>query len=426
MNRWRSFVFLLIAALSFLMGLATSKALWFTLSYLIGILIITSFVWATSNIRGLKISRVTRARRTQVGQPLEERFLITNSSFLPKLWLEIRDFSTMPMHRASRVVTWVRPKQSYGWRSNTDSRIRGQFQLGPLKIRTSDPFGMFPMQRDISATTQVVVYPYTVDIYSFALPSGILSGGDALRRRTFQTTTNAAGVRDYVPGDSFGRIHWKSTARRGRLIVKEFELDPLADIWIVPDLSKRAHIGRKSIESLFGEQEQVWMLREHREYKLPKSTEEWMVTITASLGRYFLRQDRAVGLLAYGQSHQIIQPDRGERQQNRMLETLAVIRAEGEASVGDLLHTESHLFQRGTTVIVITATTDEKWALAAREITRRGLRVVTVLINPRSFGSGESAEPLHELLQANGLLTYFINYGDDLTTVLSSKGRIAV
>jgi uncharacterized protein (DUF58 family) len=44
-------------------------------------------------------------------------------------------------------------------------------------------------------------------------------------------------VRDYEPGDSFSRIHWRSTARRDRLVVKEFELDPLADIWIVPDMS---------------------------------------------------------------------------------------------------------------------------------------------------------------------------------------------
>jgi hypothetical protein len=56
--------------------------------------------------------------------------------------------------------------------------------------------------------------------------SGLLSGGEALRRRTHYVTTNASGVRDYAPGDSFSRIHWRSTARRNRLIVKEFELDP--------------------------------------------------------------------------------------------------------------------------------------------------------------------------------------------------------
>ena len=74
---------------------------------------------------------------------------------------------------------------------------------------------------------------------------GILPGGDALRRRTHYVTTNASGVRDYAPGDSYSRIHWRSTARRDRLIVKEFELDPLADIWIVPDMSVFGHTSAK-------------------------------------------------------------------------------------------------------------------------------------------------------------------------------------
>src|SRR5690606_41635764 len=59
-----------------------------------------------------------------------------------------------------------------------------------------------------------------------------------------------------------------------------------------------------------------------------------------------LRRDRAVGMLAYGQSNEILQPDRGERQFNRILETLAVLRAEGEVPVQDMLYAETHLFPR--------------------------------------------------------------------------------
>jgi hypothetical protein len=98
------------------------------------------------------------------------------------------------------------------------------------------------MHRELPATTHVVVYPQTFEIHHFALPIGILPGGDALHRRTHHITTNVSGVRDYMPGDSFGRIHWPSTARRDRLIAKEFELDPLADIWIALDMSTWSHI----------------------------------------------------------------------------------------------------------------------------------------------------------------------------------------
>ena len=91
---------------------------------------------------------------------------------------------------------------------------------------------------------RIIVYPPTVPIHRFATPIGTLSGGEAVRRRAHFVTTNAAGVRDYQPGDSFNRIHWRSSARRDRLMVKEFELDPLADVWIFLDLSQGSLVER--------------------------------------------------------------------------------------------------------------------------------------------------------------------------------------
>jgi uncharacterized protein (DUF58 family) len=259
----------------------------------------------------------------------------------------------------------------------------------------------------------------TFDLDQFALPVGILPGGDALRRRTHYTTTNASGVRDYEPGDSFNRIHWRSSARRDRLIVKEFELDPLADIWIVPDMSVYGHVTPRQQAAPAPKPGDIpaWLRLEP--FTLPESTEEYAVTIAASVAQFFLRHDRAVGMLAYGQANEILQPDRGERQFNRILETLSVLRAEGDIPIQDMLHAESHLFPRGTTVIVVTPSTREDWATAARQLSRRGLRVVTILVNPGSFHGPRSADGLYYLLRAGGQVAYMVNNGDNLAHVLS-------
>ena len=426
MRQRRSLVFLLLAIAALRMGFSSGRDLWFTIAYLLGLMLVVSFFWSLINLRSTKISRVTRTRRTQVGQPLEERILVTNTSVIPKLWIEVRDSSTFPDHNLSRVVTGLAPRKRYGWRVNTLSRLRGRYRLGPMLIRTSDPFGLFPMERVVDATTNVVVYPQTVDVFAFNLPSGVLSGGDALRRRAFQVTTNAAGVRDYAPGDSFSRIHWRSTARRNRLIVKEFELDPQTDIWLVPDMSAAAQVGLTRTQAMRSEQDSP---ADPSEIVLPLSTEEYIVTIAASLARHFLRQDRAVGLMANGQSAEFVQPDRGERQTNKLLETLAVLRARGEMDIANTLLTQSNRFQRGTTIIVITATTEPTWAASARELVRRGLRVQTVLVNPAGF-VGEDDEPvsadgLHSLLQLNAVSTLYINAGDNLSEALSGTRKSA-
>jgi len=419
----RSTVVFVLALVALLAGFITGRDLLFTLAYLLLLLLILSALWSWINLNGVHLSRVTRVRRTQVGRPLEERFTVRNTTFLPKLWLEVRDFSTLPYHYSSHVFNNLGANQSYSWRVTTICQQRGRYQLGPIRLRTSDPFGLFPLQRDLTPTSNVVVFPMTFDIHQFALPVGILPGGDALRRRTHYITTNAAGVRDYEPGDSFNRIHWRSTARRDRLVVKEFELDPLADIWVVPDMSVFGHVTpRKQPAPAPPPPGDIPAWLKMREFHLPESTEEYTVTIAASVAQFFLRRDRAVGMLAYGQSNEILQPDRGERQFNRILETLAVLRAEGEVPLQDMLYAETHLFPRGTTVIVVTPFAREEWSLAARQLTRRGLRVVTILVNPASFYGSRSAEPLFHLLQAAGQVAYLVNNGDDLTTSLS-RGR---
>ena len=422
MRHRRTTVFILALAALF-SGLMTGSTLLFNLTYMLGLLLIISFAWAWINLNWVRLSRNTRTRRTQVGRPLEERFTVQNTSVVPKLWLEVHDFTTLPGHYSSHVINNLGGNNSYTWRVNTICQERGRYQLGPIRLRTSDPFGLFPMARDFSATTNVVIYPLTFDIHQFALPIGILPGGDALRRRTHYVTTNAAGVRDYAPGDSFSRIHWPSTARRDRLIVKEFELDPLADIWIVPDMAIFSHIApkRDAVKKL--NDLPPWMQLD--EFELPETTEEYTVAIAASLAQYFLRRDRAVGMVAYGQSNEVVQPDRGERQLNRILETLAVLRAEGQVPVEDALQAEAYLFPRGTTVIVVTPNTQQAWVTAVRQIARRGLRVVTVLVNPESFGGRYSSEPLIPALQAAGMGTYLVNCGDNLTAVLSQNGKQA-
>jgi uncharacterized protein (DUF58 family) len=423
MLRHRRTGVIILAILALLGGLVTGRDLFFNITYLLGLLILLSFGWAWSNINWVYISRTTRTRRTQVGRPLEERFSVRNTSVLPKLWIEVRDYSTLPHHYASKVVNALGSRSAITWRANTICRRSGRYQLGPIELNSSDPFGLFPMTRYLTPTTNVVIYPMTVDIQQFALPVGVLPGGDALRRRTHYVTTNASGVRDYAPGDSFSRIHWRSSARRDRLIVKEFELDPLADIWIVPDMAEFAHVsseGEQSTADLEPGEIPVWMrAAKDEQYILPDMTEEYTVTIAASLAQYFLRRDRSVGMMAYGQSREIVQPDRGERQISRLLETLAVLRAEGQVAIQDALNAEMHLFPRGTTLIVVTPTTNEAWLAAARQLTRRGLRVVAVMVDPASFGGRRSAASIASLLQASNIVTYTVNCGDNLEVALS-------
>lgn len=414
MHRLRMVVFL--GLFSIASGLITGRSLFFHLAYLFAAWILLTFLWAWTGISWVHLRRQTRARRAQVGRSMEERFAVRNSSSFPKLWLEVRDESNLPGHTASQVVNALPAHQERAWTVRTICRQRGRFTLGPITLFSGDPFGLFQMRRSLQPTSSIVVYPATVDLSAFPLPTGLLPGGDALRRRTHYITTNAASVRDYVPGDSFNRIHWRSTARRDRLIVKEFELDPLSDVWILLDMDKNVHSELPHEEEPDQDGAPFWA--RPRQFELAPSSEEYGVTAAASLAQHFLRLDRALGLVSYGQRREVIQADRGERQLNKVLETLAVLRARGSVPLAEVIRAEAQQLVRGTSVIIITPSADVKWVVAARQMERAGLRVVVVVIDSTTFGGKNAAEELAAQLSATGTATYLIRCGVPLEQTL--------
>jgi uncharacterized protein (DUF58 family) len=401
-------------------ALATGRDLFYNLTYFIAAIIVLSYLWTWTSIRWVHVTRYLWARKAEVGKTSEERFTVRNTSLLPKLWLEVRDHSDLPDHQASQVINSFGARKERGWTVRTLCRQRGRFTLGPVTLTSGDPLGLFKMQRQLPQTSTIVVYPAIVELARFATPTGYLPGGDALHRRTHYVTTNVRGVRDYAPGDSFNRIHWPSTARKERLIVKEFELDPMADIWLFLDMAKsaQAELEREPVLERRGPA-LLWAKRPGLE--LVPSTEEYGVTITASLAKYFIVRDRAVGLTSYAQQREVIPADRGERQLSKILETLAVIRGEGRIPLAQALAAEGRHLVRGTTIIVITPSTAKDWISASRHLEQRGLRVIAVLIAPDSFGGEEGMEEVMAELTARGTPTYIVREGDDLAEALSQK-----
>jgi len=384
---------------------------------LLGLLVV-SFVWSRLSLRGLTVTRRTATDRAQVGDLLVERVRVENASRFAKLWVEVLDHSELPGHRLSRVIH-LGVRDAANWKAQTWCARRGRFRLGPMTIASSDPFGLFPTRLVVPYIQELVVYPATVDLSGFRLAHGELVGGSALQRRTPFVTPNAAGVRQYLPGDSFNRIAWSATARTGQLMVKEFELDPSTDIWVVLDMEQRHHVwavpegGARRPVGSESPPLSFWL----------DSTEEYVVTIAASLARHFLDQNRNVGLIANAHQPVIIPADRGTRQMVKILELLAVLRADGQRPLAEVLLSEAGSLTRHSTAVVITPSTDESWVRGLVELSTRHARCLAVIVEPSTFGGAESSLFVVSDLAAVGVPTYLVKHGDDIARALTGQGR---
>lgn len=420
MSNRRSAIYGLLS-LTLLAGLLSGRTLFFNLAYALGALVLVSLLWTWASVSWIRISRQTRSRRAQVGRHFGEAFAVRNLALTPKLWLEVQDFSELPGYRASRVIPGMLPRGQTGWNATTTCTTRGEYRLGPLVISSGDPFGLFRFDRHIGTTSKIVVYPAIVPLQTFASPSGILSGGEAQRRRSHAVTTNAAGVREYAPGDSYNRIHWRSTARKNRLLVKEFELDPLADVWIFLDLSASSLVQRPGTQQAFANGAMVVgdELASLTDFYLPTSTEEYGVVVAASIARYFLEKRRSLGFLTYGPRREILYPDRNMHQLNQLLELLAVVKGTSDFDLEHMLNLNSEYLARGVTLIIITADQTEGWVKQAQTLARRGIRIIAVLLDPASFGGTITTAQTEARLATFHAPTYVIHAKDDLSAVLN-------
>jgi uncharacterized protein (DUF58 family) len=294
---------------------------------------------------------------------------------------------------------------------------RGRFHLGPMRIKSGDPFGLFPTKLEVPSTIDVLVYPAAVDVSGFPLPIGILSGGNTTERKTPFTTSSVSGIRDYVPGDAYNRISWASTARTGRLMVKEFDHDPSSDVWIVLDLDRQHSVRAVRPLGIAANRAGEWPVEAWLD-----ATEEYAVTVAASLTHRCLDQGRSVGLISTGAHYEVIPADRSDRQYVKILETLAVVDADGHRPLAEVLVAEARRFTRQSTLIVITSSTDESWIRMLAEITGKRVRSAAIFVEPETFGQAPSSLMIVSGLLAAGISTHLIKYGDDIHRALSTNG----
>ncbi len=157
----------------------------------------------------------------------------------------------MPRELGSRPRFLV-DKADQSWRRVVEypllGRVRGRFSTGPLTVRTSDPFGLVQLDRQFVATSEVMVTPRVVPLPTIRATGGAGSTGEARPHRIGVVGQDDVLVREYRQGDDVRRIHWRSTARWGDLMVRREEQawDPSASIML--DSRAAAHAGRGHAE----------------------------------------------------------------------------------------------------------------------------------------------------------------------------------
>src|SRR5581483_5532025 len=151
--------------------LVWSERVWMMLVIALGGIWLFEFLWARSLARGLRFKRELRYGWAQVGDQLEERFTLTNSSRVPALWVQVTDHSNLTGYDAE-LATGVEGASENVWLNRHVCTRRGAFHLGPTTIATGTPFGMYTIEFQYTSAESVIVMPPIVPLPEIPLAPG--------------------------------------------------------------------------------------------------------------------------------------------------------------------------------------------------------------------------------------------------------------
>jgi len=159
------------------------------------------------------------------GDKTELCFEIVNRTQIPFLWLRFHHALNTRLQvegqspRVFPVVPHGRCKAEF----SVSSSRRGIYNLGEFGLELGDSFGLHSLSDTARLEGDLIVYPRIIPVQQLGLPSRIFYGEIRTREQVYADPARIVGVRDYVPGyDPLKHIHWKATAKTGKIKVKHF------------------------------------------------------------------------------------------------------------------------------------------------------------------------------------------------------------
>ncbi len=351
---WQAIFF---GAFSFAAGFLVGTPQLYQLAYTLGGLLLVAFVLGFFGFRGLEYARrVPLSERFVAGRLSHVELLVQNVARTRSPGVEVVD------HLPKRRLLARPPVEGLGKQATWEPVLfakRGLYEFGPAEIRATDPLGLLRFVRRFQVRTEVAVYPEVFDLKSFPLWTRSTEVGtrDSFKRRGDEFSD----LREYRHGDDRRHIHWKSVARTGELIVKEFAHEAPQRYTVVLDLCAGLHV--------------------------PEAEVEDAVSAAGSLLRYLAREGLPFRLLCADRSRGATAFGDDEVAYWRAMGLLVTAHADGEARTGDFL-AEKLREQReglGEGAIIVSRFLDDSLVRSVGELRAAGLSVIVVAFAAHTY-----------------------------------------
>jgi uncharacterized protein (DUF58 family) len=194
----------------------------------------SSLAW----VSGLDCERTVSRTTLQQGEEIDVSVTVTNRRGWPIPWIFLEDYCPVdfPVEGHKTRLATLMPGRSITLKYSMGCPRRGYHRVGPLLMESGDLFGLQKRFRTGTEQEYVSVLPTIAYIDTFNVAAKRPQGPVRISNRIYEDPTRISSIRDYVPGDPLNRIHWKATARTGKLQVKTLEPSSVLGGTLILDL----------------------------------------------------------------------------------------------------------------------------------------------------------------------------------------------
>jgi uncharacterized protein (DUF58 family) len=397
----RGRLLLLLAAVTYVAAWAFGSRALYPVAVGLSLAVLLAWGWARALRRPMRIERRTghtdhiEGADVLVDVELEpETALVPSSVLLVERVGRLGERTTVLERRGDRLAA----------RYVLHGLPRGRYAFTDARAVLDDPFGLERVEQPLPGEGTLLVYPRLVEL------DGVFTQGIEAHQGRRLALWRPAGfdlhsVREYQQGESLRKVHWPTTARRGELMVKDFDDAARDEIAVILDAQAGLDVGTP-----------------------PSSSFEQQVRAAGSILQAHVRAGRRAVLVVNGARRAVQEVHTHGAEWRQALELLAAVEPDGPEPLANVLADEASPAARALELVVVTSSVTAALAdrLAQRARARR--RVGLVFVDSASYAAAArpTTEPLLLRLQAAGVPIAVVRASDDLADVLGAPTREGV
>lgn len=391
----RKIMFYILALIMFLFSIFVGGKFPFLLFFLIILTIIYSTFSNNYNKKNLQgVFWINKYKFTR-GEIFKIEYKIYNSGLLPIPYIEIEENinERLIKQKDKAKIFFIKPFDYIKIKKEYKSLHRGKYDVGNLDIIIEDIFSIKKSKMTLKDSLDIIIYPKIYDIKNINLFGKDFFGSDKTNEKHNEDYSNIKNLREYAPGDSLRRIHWKTSARKGQFFVKNFNTSSKINVKVFMDFEENK------------------FLRNNR------SLEDVLIEITSSIIHFTLKNNIETEFISYTDKKLKMKLNNISLF-NSFLDNMVTISPKMNRKLSDTILEEVNITSLGTTIVIATIEIDKSMIDTILNIRKMGINI-TIFIIRDSFSKIDDERILK--LKSLNIIIYKLYNDDNLEKVLGDR-----